>query len=216
MQSLSQARHGGCVRCGLRALRHVVIVVGIMTMLPLVLPGLARAQPRPPAIASSSGGPAEKSPATALNLALLGTGTGFGMMVAGGRWKLDGLSLAGFAVTLIGPSAGHFYAGENGRGLAHTGLRVSAVAAILVGAVWGLGDCLGDTDEDTCDLSPGATAAIAGGVVVGLGSMVYSLYDAPRAARRHNARARQLYVVPAPMAGTGQSSGFGLQLGGRF
>lgn len=189
-------------------------------MLPLALPGLARAQPRPPAIASSSGGPDEKSPATALNLALLGTGTGFGMMVAGARWELEGLSLAGFAVTLIGPSAGHFYAGETGRGLAHTGLRAGAVAAIVVGAAWGLVDCLGATDEETCDLSPGATVAIAGGVAVGVGSMVYSLYDAPRAARRHNARvgarARQLYVVPAPMAGTGQSSGFGLQLGGRF
>lgn len=185
-------------------------------MIPLALPGLARAQPLPPAVASSGAAPDEKSPATALNLALLGTGTGFGMMVAGARWELEGLSLAGFAITLVGPSAGHFYAGETERGLALTGLRAGAVAAVVVGATWGLYACLDDTEEDTCNISPGATAVIAGGVVVGVGSTIYSLYDAPRAARRHNARARRLYVVPAPMAGTGQSSGFGLQLGGQF
>lgn len=189
-------------------------------MIPLMLSAPARAQPQPPAVAASGAAPDQRSPATALQLSLLGTGVGFGMMAAGARWELGGLSLAGFAVTLVGPSVGHFYAGETGRGLAHTGLRAGAVTAIAAGALWGFLGCLDLYGEDTCELSPGATALVAGGVVVGAGSMIYSLYDAPRAARRHNARARRLVLVPAPMAGTVQSSGFGagfgLHLGGRF
>lgn len=192
-------------------------------MIPLMLAGPVRAQPQSPAVASSGAVPDEKSPATALQLSLLGTGAGFGMMVAGARWDSSGLSLAGFAVTLIGPSAGHFYAGEAGRGLAHTGLRAGAVGAILAGATWGFFDCFDLYGEDTCEFSPGATALIVGGVVLGAGSTIYSLYDAPRAARRHNARERRLFLVPAPMAvqSSGQSSGagdtgFGLHLGGSF
>lgn len=188
-------------------------------MIPLMLAGPVRAQPQSPAVASSGAVPDEKSPATALQLSLLGTGAGFGMMVAGARWDSSGLSLAGFAVTLIGPSAGHFYAGETGRGLALTGLRVGAVAATLAGATWGLFDCFDLYSEDTCEFSPGATALIVGGVVLGAGSTIYSLYDAPRAARRHNARERRLFLVPAPMAvqssGSGDT-GFGLHLGGSF
>lgn len=186
-------------------------------MIPLMLAGAAHAQPRPPALASSGAMRDDKSPALALHLSLLGTGAGFGMMVAGARWDLSGLSLAGFAVTLVGPSAGHFYAGESGRGLAHTGLRAGAVAAVLAGATWGIFDCFDVYGEDTCDFSPGATALIIGGVALGAGSMIYSVYDAPRAARRHNTRARRLMLVPAPM--TVQSSGqtgFGLHLGGQF
>lgn len=185
-------------------------------MIPLMRVELARAQPRPPAVAAGRGVPDERSPATAFELSLLGTGAGFGMMAAGARWNLDGLSLAGFAVTLVGPSAGYFYAGETERGLAHTGLRAGAVAAVIAGAAWGLFDCFDLAGEDTCDFSPGATVLIAGGVVAGLGSTIYSLVDAPRAARRHNARARRLMLAPAPVAGAGQVSGFGLQLAGQF
>jgi hypothetical protein len=217
MQPISYVRRGGRGRCGLRALRHVSLVAGIL--IPLMLAGPARAQPQPPAVASSGAVPDRKSPATALQLSLLGTGAGFGMMVAGARWELSGLSLAGFAATLIGPSAGHFYAGEAGRGLVHTGLRAGAVATVVAGATWGFFDCLDLYGEDTCEFSPGATALIIGGVVLGAGSTIYSLYDAPRAARRHNARARRLMLVPAPMtvqsSGAG-SAGFGLHLGGSF
>lgn len=51
-----------------------------------------------------------------------------------------------------------------------------------------------------------------------LGPAIYSIVDSPRAARRHDRRARelQLLLTPAPMAGPDRSSGLGLYLGGRF
>ena len=59
-------------------------------------------------------------------------------------------------------------------------------------------------------------AAAAGSIIRPTES---SVYDAPRAARRHNARERRLFLAPAPMtvqsSGAG-STGFGLHLGGSF
>lgn len=41
---------------------------------------------------------------------------------------------------------------------------------------------------DTCELGAGPPLLIATGVVVGASSAFYSIYDAPRVARRQNAR----------------------------
>jgi hypothetical protein len=52
--------------------------------------------------------------------------------------------------------------------------------------------------------------------LAGTGSAFYSVLDAPRAARRHNATAQQSMLTPAPVAGPDRSTGFGLHLSGRF
>jgi hypothetical protein len=70
-----------------------------------------------------------------------------------------------------------------------------------------------------CDTPPtGAAALMIGGAVVSSASTIYSIYDAPGAARRANARmrARQLTLTPAPVAGPQGTSGLGMHLTGRF
>jgi hypothetical protein len=187
----------------------------------LALPDLAHAQPQfapqTPTVYSTSALPDQKSPATALQLSVLSTAAGFGMMAAGSRWDNGAFALTGFAITLVGPNLGHFYAGETGRGLGQIGLRVGAVGAMIAGAFWGFAECFALFGEERCETPPiGPSALIIGGVVLGTGSTLYSLYDAPRAARRHNARMQRLMLTPAPMAGPDHSSGVGLHLSGRF
>jgi hypothetical protein len=160
----------------------------------------------------------EKHAGFALGGALVTTGLGLGVMVAGIGGDNGALGLIGFTTALIGPSFGHFYAGEYGRGLAHTGLRAGAVVMTVAGAAWTgsllLGCAFGD--ESDCNGNPAAPLLLVGGAVLSAGSIIYSIYDAPRAAHRHNARSRQLLITPAPIVGPDHSAGVGLQLGARF
>lgn len=162
----------------------------------------------------------EKDPGVAVSGSLLVTAAGIGTMVVGLGTDNGALGLAGFTATLLGPSFGHFYAGEYGRGLAHSGLRLGATVMTVAGAAWTgsllLGCAFGD-DSD-CGGSVGAPLLLVGGVVLGGASIVHSIQDGPRAVRRYNerARARQLRITPAPIVGPDHSAGLGLQLGGRF
>jgi hypothetical protein len=192
---------------------------------PLAPPALP-APPTPPSlqaplapaaqdISAARATPDDKNPTTAFALSVLGTAAGFGMMVAGSSTDSDAVSLLGLATTVVGPSFGHFYAGEPGRALTHSAVRAGSVGVMLAGAVLLFVECFSLSGE-TCEPSPGPPLLLATGVVVGAGSAFYSMYDAPRAARRQNTRARRLVLTPAPLAGPDQSSGFGLHLGGQF
>lgn len=175
------------------------------------------APPGPPAqrITAISATPDEKSAGTALTWSVLGTAAGFGIMVVGDRIDSDTLSLVGLATTVVGPSFGHFYAGEHGRALAHTGIRAASVGAIFAGGILLFTECF-PLFADRCEPGPGPAILIATGVVAGASATFYSVYDAPRAARRQNARSRRLVLAPAPVIGPGQSSGFGLHLAAHF
>ncbi|HWN68217.1 MAG TPA: hypothetical protein VNM90_11315 [Haliangium sp.] len=168
------------------------------------------------AVSSPTAVPGGKNPATAFNAAVLGTAAGFGMVVVGARTDSSTLGLTGLALTVVGPSFGHFYAGETGSGLTQIGLRAGSVGAMVGGTIWLLAECLTFFDEEECSPGPGPALLIAGGLAVGTGSTLYSIFDAPRAARRQNARAPRLVLAPAPVIGPDHSSGFGLQLGGQF
>lgn len=205
----------------------------LITWIALALPGVARAQepvtpaplapprmqapPAPPAqsIASTSAMPDDKNPDTALGVSLLGTAAGVGLMMAGAKSDTTTLGLVGLATVVVGPSFGHFYAGEAGRGLTQSAVRAGSFGVMLVGGIWLLADCLSLSGEP-CDAGPGPALLMAAGLVVGTSSAAYSIYDAPRSARRRNVEARRLVLAPAPMAGPDHSSGFGLHLGGRF
>jgi hypothetical protein len=160
--------------------------------------------------------PDGKSSTAALAWSVLGTAAGFGIMVVGDKIDSDALSVVGLATTVVGPSFGHFYAGEPGRALTQSAVRAGSVGAIFAGGILLFTQCLPLFGEDECDPGPGPAILIATGVVAGASSAFYSMYDAPRAARRQNARARRLVLAPAPVVGPGQSSGFGLHLGARF
>ena len=201
----------------------------------LALPGLARAQAPDEAAAPQAAPDAqamqpvvnmtgrvdEKHSGFALGGSLVTTGLGLGAIIAGlsdgddGESASSALALAGLTVVVIGPSFGHFYAGEYGRGLALTGVRAGALTMMA----FGTGICFFESIfEPDCDSSTTGSLLITGGLVLGVGSIVYSIYDAPRATHRHNARARarQLLITPAPMVGPDHSTGIGLQLDGQF
>jgi hypothetical protein len=208
-----------------RAPRLIVASVAALLAIPAMARAQAPAEPVP-AFARTpvpdKNLPGAKSPGTALALSLVPTAVGAGLLVAS-REEDGGLGndLGGF-LFFAGPNIGHFYAGESATGLAHIGVRAGAAGAILAGAAWTfVSSCsLGLFGEaNNCDAPPpGAATLMIGGAVVMTASAAYSIYDAPRAAERANARlrARRLALTPAPVAGPDGASGLGLHMSGRF
>ncbi len=91
----------------------------------------------------------------------------------------------------LGPSLGHVWAGEPGRGAVTAGLRL----AIGLGAVYA-----------------GSTEGLVAGLGAQLALSVYDIVDAPQAARRTNERARVRTAI-APMVGPGTT---GVSVAGSF
>lgn len=158
----------------------------------------------------------EKSPGLALALSLLGTGAGVAALFAASEVE-DGelVGTLGVAALVVGPSLGHFYAGEPDRGVRHAALRLGAVATMGAGLALFFSSPCAFGSENECpetreDL--GLTIFVAG-ALLGAGSAVYSIIDAPFAARRAN---RALIVTPAPIVGPARSTGLGLTLATPF
>jgi hypothetical protein len=238
MRKLPMIHHLGRCQMDVRAARSSsVLIVAVALGLAGVAhaqesanPGVPLAQLAPPSlqplfaqpaqtVTSTSAMPGDKDPATALSLSVLGTAAGTGMLIASAQTDSGALSgalgLLGLATSLVGPSMGHFYAGETGRGVAQIGVRAGGTGLIVGGAFWLLLECFPFLGAE-CEGGGGPAILMASGLVVTTGSALYSIYDAPRAARRQNARARRLVLTPAPLVGPDHSSGFGLHLGGQF
>lgn len=97
------------------------------------------------------------------------------------------------------PGAGHIYAGEKLRGLGFAG-------AALIGIVGGIAlldarECLFVATDVGCDSNVSTSNRVAGitQIATGVAAWVFGAVDAPRAAQRVNARARQRVSV-APFA----------------
>ena len=209
---------------GLRAPRLIVAAFAALFAMPgmvraqepVTLPALQQAPVEQQAL------PGEKSPGKALAYSLVGTGVGVGIMFAAEGADMGPLGGVGALLAFAGPNFGHLYAGENATAATHIGVRAGAGGAVLVGAVWTLvASCTWGFfgEESHCDAPPaGAAVLMVGGAVVSTGSSLYSIYDAPRAARRANARMRasQLTLTPAPVAGPDGTSGLGMHLAGQF
>ncbi len=158
-----------------------------------------------------------KRPGTAQALAVGVTGLGLVAIFAGADDNNEELALAGVGMTLIGPSAGHIYAGENGHALKMTLLRTGGLLTFIWGAVKqdSSYDCIDYCYEDTSD-NEGETAMYVGGAVFVLGTL-YDIYDSGRAARRYNERAaRALTVGPTMMSAANGGTSPGVALSGRF
>jgi hypothetical protein len=152
----------------------------------------------------------------ALGLSLAGTAAGYGALIAAGHTGSEGLALVGVAGIVVGPSVGQIYAGETGRAVGHSLLRLGAGSVMVYGAMLTMFDCWDEEDGD-CDGSAGP-ALMIGGAVVGIGSTVYSIVDSANSAERHNAelRRRRFVLTPAPVVGPDHSTGLGMQLGASF
>ena len=168
------------------------LVVGVV----IALAGTAHAQP----VQHD-----EVSEDTALGLALGGTVASWGAVIVGGKMGNDGLATAGAIGTLIAPSFGHWYSHQiftRGLGLRALGVGVAIVA---FGMAWDASFTGEDDDEDTA----GVLLLVGAGMYVA--GTVDDIATAGAAARKYNARFRDVTVVP-----TANANGGGLSLVGRF
>ena len=151
------------------------------------------------------------SPGVALTLSLLGTAVGYGALI-GGLDNSQNLMLVGYAGIVAGPSIGHFYTGEYGRGLLTTGVRGLGFLAMGLGASLTLRDCW---DDEPC--ANNGPAIFWAGALTTIGTTIYSIVDSRRSARRVNERnRRKLALTPAPVVGPDRSMGMGMTLSGSF
>lgn len=180
---------------------------------PIVLPAPVLGPPRPafelaPAIPSDA-----KSPTTALALSLTGylvpTVAGVTMLFLGRRddVRMAGMVMGGIGAT-FGPSLGHFYAGNVGRGILTSLGRGGAITGSVFLCLFGVFSEGRDNE-----------GLIAGGAILAAGAFALTLWDlidAPAAARRANAR-RGLVAV-SPIVGRDQAGATlgGLAVSGRF
>jgi hypothetical protein len=173
-----------------------------------------------PSLAHAGAAPADepRSPLVATALAAAPIGLSVALGIAAAETDSDALGFAATTGLLVGPSLGHFYAGEWGRGLFTAGARTAGIGLILLGAFAGWGECeRGASYDDPCH-AEGAEEAEDGRVVMGIGAgvfvaaTVYDVVDAPFAARRFNER---FTVAPTLVSGAAGDAP-GLAISGRF
>jgi hypothetical protein len=162
--------------------------------------------------------PDEKSPGYALGLSIGVTAVGVGLTYVGAESNSDATELVGLGVAGLGPTAGHWYAGEPftwGLGARLLGVGVFAL---------GLSQYQFDFDfcfQEVCPPQqppPDNTAAgvfmIAGAVIFG-GGAIYDIVTAPAAADDYNAR-HALSVTPTVLRDARGDATPGFALVGTF
>jgi hypothetical protein len=95
------------------------------------------------------------------------------------------------AAYLVGPSLGHFYAGQSKRALVGIGIRSAAAAAFAAGL---------SIEEDKAYDAPSANTLMLLSVIVGLSSTLVDVFDAPRSARIHNEGLPRTKIEVSPAA----------------
>ena len=163
--------------------------------------------------------PEQKSPVLALGLSLLGTGAGVAALFAASHVD-DGeiVGALGVAALVVGPSLGHIYADEPGRAVRHAGVRLGALAIMGAGLAMVLSSPCAFGSENECPETreDAGVGIFFAGALLGAGSAVYSIIDAPLAASRTNRAASSLVLAPTPIFGPSRSTGLGLTLATPF
>ena len=154
--------------------------------------------------------PDQKSEQTAIVLSL-STGVLLPIAMVGATRSGGSVALgtATVGAIILGPASGKWYAGESGGlgiGLRFAGSLVAV--GVFVAAI--NNDC--ETQSCTDDSNRAAYLALGGAALV-VGSTIYDIATAGRAARRYNAS--HIVVAPAPVS-TGGPPGLGLTIGGTF
>jgi hypothetical protein len=158
-----------------------------------------------------------KSSGTALLWSLGTTVAGIAMIGAAFDEESEGLLLLGAGLTLVGPSAGHIYAGEGSHALEASLLRAGGLLIFTLGAIEydSYDDCY---DYYYCeDDNDGEAAMWIGGLIV-VGSALYDFYDGGRAANRYNDRKRKAAYQFSPTMMSKAGGGFtpGVGVSGAF
>lgn len=191
-------------------MRRTVLHALVATAL---VPAIAAAQPT-----GSEQGPVphEKSEAAATALAVGLTTAGAALTYGAIRQDSSALAIAGVATVMLGPSGGHFYAGEYNRAVGTSLVRAGGLALVGLGLrakhqyEATAGACMGPCPETT----EGRGLMVLGVGVIAVVS-VYDIYDAHRAARRVNESARSVTVAPTLLGSAGATVP-GLVVGGSF
>jgi hypothetical protein len=154
--------------------------------------------------------PARKSGATATGLAIGGTLAGMGLLALGGGTDSDPLAWAGVGVLAVGPSAGHFYAGETGHGLITSGVRAASMAAFVAG--FEMSFCIFDCEQT--DTRKAGTVLAFAGIGAYWAATIYDVVDAHQAAGRANRR--NAAALPALLTTPDGQRAPGLVVAGSF
>lgn len=179
----------------------------------LVPPSGPTADPPPPA----------KQPSTAIGLSLGATLGGVALIGIGVAAQNPSVAIVGGGLgLLLGPATGRWYAGEAG-GLGIL-LRTAGMTGMILGFVRLYGDedydCIGD--DPACEAKADAlerrepideALAIGGGALI-VGSAIYDIATAGRAANRWNAE-HHVTVAPTVLSSGGRQAA-GLVIGGTF
>jgi hypothetical protein len=147
--------------------------------------------------------PSVKSPGTAFMLSFAATAIPFAIAAKTGDGGASAGGLVLFSM-IVGPSIGHFYAGQSGRAFAGIGVRVG-ILALTAGAAAQSGGCNGDF---IC-IPP---AVIIGGLAEGV-AMIADIVTAPHSANLTNEKRVMAYLTPLPAGADGHGRlGIGMQL----
>jgi hypothetical protein len=159
----------------------------------------------------------DKDAGTATILAIGGTALGFVSLYAAGRTDSPGLGWTGVALLVVGPSAGHIYAGESGHATKTSLVRLGGMLTAFVGFI-----ALVSVDKcsDGCggnDDQGSAEAMLWVGGITYAAATLYDIIDASSAARRANAKqARAWQIAPTAMPASNGSPIPGLSVAGHF
>jgi hypothetical protein len=156
-------------------------------------------------------------PGTALSLSLAGSAIGWGTLLVAGLTESEALGVIGTTAVVLGPSAGQVYADSFGYGALQAGVRLGG-AGLVGGGMWLLGPCIvdeifsgGEPEGDYCGW---ANVLLVAGTGVAVAGTVWSVIDAPLAAKRANRRL-ELNVLPTRV-GDSTTGGYGVVVMGRF
>jgi hypothetical protein len=156
--------------------------------------------------------PDDKSPGTALALSIGVTVAGAGMTFAGVESDSQALGLSGLAIATLGPTTGHWYAGD----LFTWGLAARVVGAgVFAIGVGGLDFGIDAPSNTTNDNTTAAILMISGALLAG-GGAAYDIVTAPRAVREHNARSAAAALGPTLLRDARGDAAPGLALVGSF
>jgi len=166
--------------------------------------------------------PDPKSESTATMLAVGTTAAGFALFaigVHGGREGSPGMATLGVLSAIIGPSAGHIYAGETGHAVGMTVVRGAGLIAFAVGAIGmtstTVADCIDCAPTHAHDDKASSERLMWIGGVAFVASTIYDIVDAPRAARRRNDKTKLVTFAPT-VVGTSTGIVPAVGINGRF
>jgi hypothetical protein len=129
------------------------------------------------------------------------------------------LGTSGAALAIVGPSAGHIYAGESGHAALFSAGRFATLAigtfSMGLASFCTVDSVDGTSHPSTADCGLALGLGLAG--LIGYGALTYhDLRDAPEAARRYDRAHTDVQVVPLMMRDSAAHESLGLGIVGTF